>query len=231
MASDLCIVRSGASVPARWRETFPGGMAITLPALLAQARGPVDPPPVLWLAGDEADWPEQLAQILRARPDDRVIVLSGNPRDDEALLALESGARGYCHAYAVPALLREVALVVRHGGFWLGPGLLRRLVRDVGQALPRPTPHQAPVAVPRLSPRETEVALAVREGCSNKEIATRLGISERTVKAHLGAVFEKLGVRDRLQLVLHLSELGAGDSATPLPVPPSNRHAMRAGLT
>jgi DNA-binding NarL/FixJ family response regulator len=56
-----------------------------------------------------------------------------------------------------------------------------------------------------LSAREDQVAKAVAAGLSNKEVASRLNISERTVKAHLGAVFEKLEVRDRLQLVLFLS--------------------------
>jgi DNA-binding NarL/FixJ family response regulator len=53
-----------------------------------------------------------------------------------------------------------------------------------------------------LTEREREVARAVASGASNKEIARRLGITERSVKAHTGAIFEKLGVRDRLQLSL-----------------------------
>jgi len=248
MATEFCIVRAGVSAPTRWREAFPAGTAIELPMLLVQPRGPADLARVLWLPADDGRWREQLARILRALPQDRVVVLSGSPRDDEALLALASGARGYSHAYAVPALLREVGLVVRHGGFWLGPGLLRQLVHGTGQALAvRPPQNLAPLAgCARLSAREAEVAFAVRGGCSNKEIAAQLGISERTVKAHLSAAFEKLGVRDRLQLVLRLSEIGAaapgagppplspgsrGRPAASLPVPPSNRHASRAGLT
>ena len=63
---------------------------------------------------------------------------------------------------------------------------------------------------------ELEVALAVAGGKSNREVAEQLFIAERTVKAHLGAVFEKLGVRDRLQLALRLS----GRAATrPAPKP------------
>jgi DNA-binding NarL/FixJ family response regulator len=56
-----------------------------------------------------------------------------------------------------------------------------------------------------LSGREAEVAREVVAGRSNKEIARVLGITERTVKAHLGAIFAKLGVRDRLQLALRLT--------------------------
>jgi len=57
-----------------------------------------------------------------------------------------------------------------------------------------------------LTPRERDVAIEVAHGATNKEVAQRLNITERTVKAHLGAVFEKLGVRDRLQLVLEFKD-------------------------
>jgi DNA-binding NarL/FixJ family response regulator len=59
----------------------------------------------------------------------------------------------------------------------------------------------------RLSPRELEVARAVAEGRSNREIADQFGITERTVKAHLGAAFDKTGARDRLQLALYVAEI------------------------
>jgi DNA-binding NarL/FixJ family response regulator len=127
------------------------------------------------------------------------------------LNALNAGVRGYTHAYGVPALLQEVALVVEHGGLWVGPDLLQRLVGSTQAALaPRTATAPNPTAAitnawSLLSAREAQVAHAVAAGRSNKEVASLLFISERTVKAHLGAVFEKLGVRDRLQLVLRLS--------------------------
>ena len=65
----------------------------------------------------------------------------------------------------------------------------------------------------RLTAREVEVARAVAQGRSNKEVADLMFISERTVKAHLGSIFDKLGVRDRLQLVLHMA--AAAESASP----------------
>ena len=65
-----------------------------------------------------------------------------------------------------------------------------------------------------LSVREAQVARAVTAGRSNREVAALLFISERTVKAHLGTVFEKLGVRDRLQLVLRLAASAAPGPAS-----------------
>jgi DNA-binding NarL/FixJ family response regulator len=155
----------------------------------------------------------------------RVVVLSNAPEQLEGLNALDHGASGYAHAYAVPALLQEVALVVALGGLWVGPELLQRLVGASSAALARiplsaaePASEAAPVpannAWAALSAREAQVARAVTAGRSNKEVASQLFISERTVKAHLSAVFEKLGVRDRLQLVLRLAA-----STPPLTLP------------
>ena len=155
--------------------------------------------------------PADLLQIRKIQAGARVVLLSGALEPLEGLKALNQGVRGYAHAYAVPALLQAVALVVEHDGLWVGPELLQRLVGAAGAALAlRPLLARAPLvpvsnAWAALSAREVQVAHAVTAGCSNKEVAAQLFISERTVKAHLGAVFEKLSVRDRLQLVLHLA--------------------------
>lgn len=184
----------------RWRQAFPDGSCWDG---CATQPWPVSGT-VLWLAAETPDWQAVLTTWLRTRPDARAVVVSHNPDDDEALLALQLGARGYCHALAVPEQLREVAQVVCKGGLWVGPALLARVLGVAARALADrpPPPARAPVAWSQLSAREREVAEAVAEGLANKEIGDRLGISTRTVKAHLGAVFEKLGVRDRLQLVV-----------------------------
>ena len=91
----------------------------------------------------------------------------------------------------------------------VGPALMARLLRALGARLTRAAPRAD--VLDGLSAREREVAEAVAQGLSNKEIALRLALTERTVKAHLAAVFDKLGVRDRLQLVV---KIGAGLRAT-----------------
>ncbi len=159
---------------------------------------------LLWVDVAHADW-EGLVRAASARGG-RVVVLSAMPGGEQALRALELGARGYCHAFATPELLREVALVVRHGGLWVGPELLARMIRATVPAVAAAAEASAPLpGLDTLSAREREVAEAVAEGLTNKQVAGRLGITERTVKAHLATVFEKTGVRDRLQLALRLS--------------------------
>lgn len=216
--------RPGAAVPERWAAAFADAGGVSAAELETRLGGPSagDERPLLWLGTGMPDWPAQVRAHASAA---RVIVLSGAPDKDEGLQAMEAGARGYAHAYAVPALLQEVAVVVSHGGLWLGPEVLQHLVSNTHDALRlRPRPASAAQGVgaiaaawARLTAREVEVARAVAQGRSNKEVADALFISERTVKAHLGSIFDKLGVRDRLQLVLHMA--AAAETPTPPPEP------------
>lgn len=211
-----------ATLPDRLHEAFAGIKSLSLDDLMA--RLPLLPAAqsLVWLSSADTQWPLALRQILQAKADARVVLLSGVPEPAEGLRALNDGARGYTHAYGVPALLQEVALVIEHGGLWVGPDLLQRLVgsthaalaarQAVTKAQATASAEPAANAWALLSAREAQVARAVSAGRSNKEVAEKMFISERTVKAHLGAIFEKLGVRDRLQLVLRLA-------ASPEPAP------------
>lgn len=194
-----------STLPERLREAFADIAPLSADALLARLPALPAAQSLIWLSATDAQWPQALRQILQAKPDARVVLLSGVPEPAEGLRALNDGARGYTHAYGVPALLQEVALVIEHGGLWVGPDLLQRLVGSTNAALAAAAPSAGPNAWALLSAREVQVARAVSAGRSNKEVADKMFISERTVKAHLGAIFEKLGVRDRLQLVLRLA--------------------------
>lgn len=201
--SHYYLCTAAAAAPERWREAFPTGRAMDAGAYLRHP--PADgSDSIVWLNADDGHWQHHLRRLRTARPGERVVVLSSQPDDRQALQALEAGASGYAHTYAVPGLLHEVSLVVEHGGLWVGPALLHRLLGSARDAL-APDAVQAAAKAGALSVREQDVAHAVAAGHSNKEVALMLGITERTVKAHLSAAFEKLGVRDRLQLALHLT--------------------------
>lgn len=146
-----------------------------------------------------------ISQILRDFFNPRIVVLTNIPSQGQALLALSQGAVGYCHAYSAPEVLVEVKEVVTHGGIWLGRDLLQRLI-EVSTHLTGSRPERVAHALELLSEREREVAVEAAKGLSNKEIARLLDITERTVKAHLSATFERLGIKDRLQLALILND-------------------------
>jgi DNA-binding NarL/FixJ family response regulator len=193
------LISSNPDALARWQEAFPD----------ARIHGSVDEAvydaheeSIVWLhlpssAAAAAELVSRAASILGPA---KLVGLSDTPSNEQALELMERGALGYCHSHAGPAMLHQVATVVSNQGLWVGPSLLNRLIRAAQEKLPDASDPEE--ALKDLSPRELEVAGLVSTGATNKEIARELGITERTVKAHLSAVFTKLKVRDRLQLAL-----------------------------
>lgn len=193
-------ISQGRDEVPRWREAFPGARLVTPEQITARlVRGDC-----VWVMAEGEEWPRRVADLHRRGA--VVGVMSHAPGAAEAFEALEGGARRYVHALSPPELLRQADLVIRNQGIWVPPELMARVVGGTFRALGGlKKVHSQAEELQALTERERAVALAVLEGHSNKEVARRLGITERTVKAHLGAVFGKLGVRDRMQLVLRLS--------------------------
>jgi DNA-binding NarL/FixJ family response regulator len=183
----------------RWLEAFPSARGI---AIQDVGRKPAGVPAIAWLRLD-AGRPvaEQISLVHSGIGQVPVVVLSDRPSEEEALAAFSADAKGYCNSHSNPALLRQVDAVVRNGGLWIGESLMQRLVGAVHRAHVTPA-SESPDWHTVLTEREYEVVEAVCGGASNKEVAQRLRITERTVKAHMGAAFEKLQVRDRLHLAL-----------------------------
>lgn len=140
----------------------------------------------------EGWWKERTAR-------DRIIFTNTVPDDAQAFAALQAGCYGYCHAAAPLETLKQVLNVVAHGGIWAGQALVQRLLTAVNHL---PTQSADPATLAPLSGREREVARLAAQGAANKVIARELTITERTVKAHLSSIFEKLQVEDRIQLAL-----------------------------
>lgn len=143
------------------------------------------------LDGDEAT-----ARILAERPGIRVVILTTYDTDASILTAIEAGASGYLLKAAPPEEILAGIRSVAAGEVALAPSIAATLVRRVA----RPSVS--------LTARETEVLGLVAAGHSNPEIATRLHLSEATVKTHLIHVFEKLEVSDRTRAVTKAMELG-----------------------
>lgn len=195
---------TGAKVPPpRWREAFPD--ALIGSSTVGKQPASSD---IVWLHASDAASTAAKVGAVRARfAGCCVVVLSNIPNDEEALAALGAGAQGYCNTYADPDVLKEIAEVARRGGVWVGETLLSRLLSGLSQKLVERPADDANGPFARLTKREREIAHRVMLGENNKEIARGLKIAERTVKARLTVVFEKLGVRDRLQLALACSTL------------------------
>ena len=137
------------------------------------------------------DGVEATRQIANSCPEVQVVVLTSFSDRERILDALHAGAIGYLLKDVDPAdLLRGIQVAAR-GESPLDPKAARTLLTARDQ---RPGPD--------LTRREIEVLSLVRHGLANKQIARRLGISERTVKAHLTSIFHRIGVLDRTQAAL-----------------------------
>jgi DNA-binding NarL/FixJ family response regulator len=124
-----------------------------------------------------------------------VLVLTSYSDRDRILAALDAGAVGYLLKDAEPEDLLAGIRAVARGESPLHPRAARALL--VARGAPRRSPDRA-----GLTARELEVLALVRAGLANKQVARRLGISERTVKAHLTSIFQRLDVPDRTQAAL-----------------------------
>jgi DNA-binding NarL/FixJ family response regulator len=141
---------------------------------------------------------EATSRIVAEHPDVQVLVLTSFSDGDRVKRALDAGAVGYLLKDAEPGDLIDGVRAVARGESPLDPRAAREVLRARGAGASSGVADQ-PV---ELSPRETEVLRLVVEGLLNKQIAQRLGISERTVKAHLTSIFQRIGVADRTQAAL-----------------------------
>lgn len=188
------LISQHGDTPSRFLEAFPKAKTITL-----EGAAPSDVEFVWFKLQPMVEIQPQIEQLKKHYPDQRFIVLTSIPNIGEAVYCLQAGARAYCNLHAGPVTLKQIADVVRDGGVWVGEDLMQLLVAALGK--------NKPAAIDngwreKLSQREVEVVEAIAGGASNKVVARLLGITERTVKAHVTAIFEKLGVKDRLKLVL-----------------------------
>ena len=138
------------------------------------------------------DGAEATRRLRSESPDAQVLVLTSSSDGERVWEALDAGAVGYLLKDSEPAGLREAILAVGRGESPLDP----RAARSMLEAR-RPGGSGA-----ELTDREKEVLSLVARGLANKQVARSLGISERTVKSHLGNVYQRIGVSDRTSAAL-----------------------------
>jgi DNA-binding NarL/FixJ family response regulator len=138
----------------------------------------------------------------------RVLVLTTFDLDEYVYAALRAGASGFLLKDVPPADLLSGIRAVAGGDAVVAPSVTRRLIDTFTPYLPEPATGRTDDRLDRLTDREHEVLILVARGSSNTEIAATLSLSEATVKAHVGRLLAKLGVRDRVQLVVFAYEAG-----------------------
>jgi DNA-binding NarL/FixJ family response regulator len=135
----------------------------------------------------------------------RVVVLTTFDTDEDAFASLQAGASGFLLKNSPPEDVLAAIRVVASGDAVVAPRVTRRLLeRFAGQLAPR----AGDARLGQLTDREREVMVLVAQGLTNAEIAAQLVVAEATVKAHVGRVLAKLGLRDRVQIVVTAYETG-----------------------
>jgi len=138
------------------------------------------------------------AAVRRELPETEVLALTSVLEDSAVVGAVRAGAIGYMLKSAEPEELRTAIRAAAAGRVQLAPEAAARLMREV----------RAPESPDKLSERETEVLRLVASGYANKTIARELGITERTVKAHVGSILGKLHLESRTQAALYAGRIG-----------------------
>jgi len=153
---------------------------------------------------------EATRRITAAHPEVRVLALTTFDLDEYAFGALRAGASGFLLKDVRPAELVAAIRTVAAGDAVISPRVTRRLLEEYAQVLPLSAAQRAQLypQLSALTEREREVLIAVAQGLSNAEIAATLFVSEATVKSHVGRILAKLGLRDRVQVVVLAYETG-----------------------
>ena len=152
---------------------------------------------------------EATRRIVANDPSARVLVLTTFDLDEYAFGALRAGASGFLLKDVRPEELSSAIRTVASGDAVVSPRITRRLLDEYAYLLEAQSPAKPfSETLSRLTERERQVLAALAEGLSNSEIASRLYVSDATVKTHVGKILEKLGLHDRLQAVVFAFQSG-----------------------
>ena len=153
------------------------------------------------------------ARLLAAQPDLAILILTMHQDDESLFAAMRAGARGYLLKGADSAEVTAAIQAVARGEAVYGPGVAQRIIDFFSGRHEQFTAR----AFPELTSRERDILELLAQGSANRQIASRLAISEKTVRNHLSSVFLKLQVNDRTAAALKARGAGLGITSPPKP--------------
>jgi DNA-binding NarL/FixJ family response regulator len=206
IADDQALVRVGLrKILESEPETSVVGEAADGEEAVAEARRLVPDVVLMDIRMPLMDGIEATRRIVGARPETRVLILTTFGLDGYVYDALRAGASGFMLKDAPPEEIAAAVRIVASGDALLAPAVTRAVVEEFARQRPAPPPPQV---VEDLTPREREVLDLIVRGLSNPEICERLVITEATAKTHVARILQKLGLRDRVQVVIYAYESG-----------------------
>jgi len=145
---------------------------------------------------------QQITEMISAKKGNKVFVLSDRPDNEEGISCLRLGCVGYANSYIAQPRLDLAVQAISSGLIWTGSSLMQHMIHASSAATKKRNDSDSgrPALLDKLSKREYQVAALVAEGLQNSEVAQRLDITERTVKAHLSSSYTKTSTQSRLGL-------------------------------
>jgi NarL family two-component system response regulator LiaR len=213
LVDDHAVVRQGLRMFIEMQEDMEvvgeGGNGLEAISLAAQLNPDVI---LLDLLMPHMDGVEATQHILAQAPQARVLILTSFGEDDKVFPAIRAGAHGYLLKDIQPGALVQAIRETFQGKAQLHPDIARRLMAAVsGEApLKAARPAALPDELKALTEREREVLAQIARGLTNREIAEKMVISEKTVKTHVSNLLDKLGLEDRTRAAIWALKHGLG---------------------
>lgn len=146
------------------------------------------------------------ASLRRLCSEAKIIIMTGVISENVEWDLVKAGVRGCCQNDIPHKFLKQAVMAVQQGELWIRRSLACRLIDELGKTTSKNKAYRATLGLlNKLTQREYDIAVRVGNGENNKQIAQACGITERTVKAHLTEIYQKLEITDRVNLALVLS--------------------------
>lgn len=205
---------------AHWRHGLSDIPALLCLTSLDSLRGELirRKPPILLLDHDLLckDDSQIIEDLLVLSPKTRIILSNSGMSDDNEWKLFKAGVRGFCLDTITPEQIKRAVDAVWKGELWIRRKLVQHMRDELALTMQEKKHIERAVnsLLENLTKREYEIAILVGRGESNKQIARKLDITERTVKAHLTEIFRKLAISDRIKLALLVKDTAVTSNQT-----------------
>lgn len=149
---------------------------------------------------------EFVKKTLQYFQDSKIFILANQPNFVQGKVLVSLGVKAYANSHMQEIHFNDAITTIKNGSIWLYPEFIQSMIQEIVFDSDIVKSNQNDI-YDTLSSREKQITTLIQQGLSNKDISEKLGITQRTVKAHATSIYAKMGVKDRLSLVLAIQNL------------------------